>query len=72
MRWALNIMLSSPKVYNIIRESGVIILPSQHTLKDYTHWFRSDVGFQNEAFEQLRDDSKVLEFNEAQKLVYNY
>ena len=36
IRWCLNIMLSSPKTYNIIRESGVIHLPSTRTLKDYT------------------------------------
>ena len=66
---ALNLMLSSPKAYNIIRESGVIVLPSKRTLKDYTHWFRSDIGFQNEAFQQLQEDYKVTEFNEAQRCV---
>lgn len=63
-------MLSSPKTYNIIRESGMISLPSQRTLKDYTQWFKSDVGFQNESFIQLYEDYKVGEMNEAQRFVH--
>jgi hypothetical protein len=62
-------MIGSPKVYNIIRESGVLTLPSKRTLKDYTHWFRSDVGFQNEVLEQLQEEYKLTELNEAQRHV---
>ena len=67
IRWCLNIMLSSPKTYNIIRESGVIHLPSTRTLKDYTHWFKPEVGFQNEVFIQLSEYYKVSELNFAKK-----
>ena len=67
IRWALNIMLCSPKTYDVIRDSGIIILPSKRTLKDYTHWFKSDVGYQNEVFQQLYEDFKVSELNEAQR-----
>jgi hypothetical protein len=63
-------MIGSPKVYNIIRESGVLTLPSKRTLKDYTHWFRSDVGFQNEVLEQLQEEYKLSELNEAQRYVF--
>ena len=66
IRWCLNVMLSSPKTYNIIRESE---LPSQRTLKDYTHWFSPKTGFQNECFKQLYEDYKVPELSEAQRLV---
>ena len=62
-------MLSSPKTYNIIRESEFILLPSQRTLKDYTNWFSPKTGFQNECFKQLYEDYKVSELSEAQRLV---
>ena len=67
IRWCISIMLCSPKMYNVIRESGLILLPSQRTLKDYTHWFKPQVGFQNESFQQLYEDFKVSELNEAQR-----
>jgi hypothetical protein len=69
IRWALNIMICSPKTYNVMRESGVLTLPSTRTLKDYTHWFQSGVGFQNEVFEQLQEDYRINEFNESQRQV---
>jgi hypothetical protein len=50
-----------------MRESGVLTLPSTRTLKDYTHWFQSGVGFQNEVFEQLQEDYRINEFNESQR-----
>lgn len=61
-------MLASPKAYNIIRESGVVSLPSQRTLKDYTHWFKPEIGYQTETFTQLYEDYKVSELNLAQRL----
>ena len=45
----------------------MILLPSQRTLKDYTHWHKPEVGFQNESFSQLYEDYKVSELNEAQR-----
>lgn len=62
-------MLSSPKTYNIIRESGMLLLPSQRTLKDYSNWFKPTVGYQNETFQQLSEDYKVKELNTAQRYV---
>ena len=67
VHWCLNVMLSSPKTYNIIHESGVIHFPSQRTLKDYTRWFKPDVGYQIETFLQLFEDYKVGELNPAQR-----
>jgi hypothetical protein len=69
IRWCLNIMQCSPKAYNAMRESNLIILPSQRTLKDYTHWFRPQVGYQVETFTQLYEDFKVSTLTEAQQNV---
>jgi predicted metal-dependent hydrolase len=62
-------MLTSPKTYNIIRESGMLKLPSQRTLKDYSNWFKPTLGYQSETFQQLLEDYKVNEFNDAQRYV---
>ena len=35
--WCLQLKLSSGSAYSNLRESGVLRLPSEHTLRDYTH-----------------------------------
>jgi hypothetical protein len=67
IRWCLNIMLNSPKTYNIIRESGVLSLPSTRTLKDYSNWFKSEAGFQDEVFTMLYEDYNIPSLNLAQR-----
>jgi hypothetical protein len=69
IRWCLNIMLSSPKTYNIMRETDMLILPSQRTLRDYSQWFKPKTGYQNEVFIQLYEDYKVSALTEAQRSV---
>lgn len=34
--------------YELLCQSGCLTLPSQHTLRDYTHHVKSDVGFSTE------------------------
>lgn len=67
IRWCLNIMLTSSKTYEIIRESSFITLPSKRTLRDYTQWFRSKVGFQDEVDGYLLDEAKVNQLEEWEK-----
>jgi hypothetical protein len=62
-------MLNSPKTYNIIRESGVLSLPSTRTLKDYSNWFKSEAGFQDEVFTMLYEDYNIPSLNLAQRQV---
>jgi hypothetical protein len=68
-------MLTSPKAYDVVRNSGILLLPSRRTLKDYSNWFKSDVGFQNEVFTMLYEDYKIKSFNHAQRytlIVFSY
>ena len=37
-----------------MRESGMILLPSQRTLKDYTNRYKPQLGYQNETFQELK------------------
>ena len=45
IKWALYLRHQSSRAYNLIRESGVIALPSQRTLRDYTYFLDSNIGF---------------------------
>ena len=35
----------SSSCYNALRTSGLITLPSERTLRDYTYWIKSEIGF---------------------------
>ena len=59
VRWCLNIMLTSSKTYEILKDSGFIYLPSQRTLKDYTHWTKLKPGFNADVFNFLKGEAKV-------------
>ena len=52
-------MLTSSKMYEIIRDSGFIHLPSQRTLCDYTHLIKLKSGFNAEVFNYLKIEVKV-------------
>ena len=45
IKWALYVRHLSGKAYDTIRESSLIAMPSQHTLRDYTYFVSSSVGF---------------------------
>lgn len=52
-----------------MRSSGFITLPSERTLRDYTHYIESAEGFQTEVEEQLRTEAKYDTLDESQKYV---
>ena len=45
IKWCLYLRHLSGKAYETLRESGTIRLPSQRTLRDYTHCVNSTAGF---------------------------
>ena len=46
IKWCLYLRhLSGNKAYELLRDSACIKLPSQRTLRDYTHYIKSQVGF---------------------------
>ena len=59
IRWCLNLKLLSTSAYHSLRTSGFMKLPSERTLKDYTHFFQSKVGFQAEADKMLIEEAKL-------------
>lgn len=48
--------LLSSSAYHCLRTSGFLKLPSERTLRDYTHHYRSSTGFQNEVDAMLRKE----------------
>lgn len=67
IRWCLNIMLTSGKTYEIMRESGFICLPSKRTLRDYMHWHKMKPGFDATLINHLRVEAKVDTLADWQK-----
>ena len=55
-RWCLNLKLLSSSAYHCLRTSGFVKLPSERTLRDYTHTFKSTTGFQAEVDDMLRTE----------------
>ena len=53
IKWCLYLRHLSGKSYEMLRESGCIYLPSQRTLRDYTHFIPSHIGFSAEVDQQL-------------------
>ena len=53
IKWCLYLWHLSGRAYETLRESGCIRLPSQRTLREYTHYILAKVGFSAEVDAQL-------------------
>ena len=66
-RWCLYLHHLSGKGYDLIRDSGCISLPSTRTLRDYTHYNDTTIGF------SIKTDQDLLkltrDYKPWQKLV---
>eukprot|EP00794_Sanderia_malayensis_P002527 gene2527-2922_t len=61
IRFALHIHLRSPSAYRALKESGVIKLPCERTLRDYSNIIHPKVGFNKETFDVLKHQASKLE-----------
>ena len=57
----------SAAVYDAVRH--VLVLPSDRTLRDYTHFIKSGIGIQNEVTMQLMKEANIDASEEWQKFV---
>jgi len=69
IKWCLYLRNKSSGMYEALRESGCIALPSQRTLRDYTHCFDSKIGFSNDVDGMLMDAAKLSSCEEHEKYV---
>ena len=61
IRWCLYLRHICGEGYEMLQESGTIKLPSQRTLRDYTYYTKTTVGFSNDVDEQIMEAAKIAE-----------
>ena len=67
IKWCIYLKHKSSSVYELLRSSNCVHLPSQRTLQDYTHFYESRSGFSNDLDLQLINDSCVSSLSPFQK-----
>ena len=67
IKWALYLQYQSAGAYETIR--SYVALPSQRTLRDYSHHTEAHVGFSDEADKQLMSVADVAQIEDWQKYV---
>lgn len=70
VKWCLYLQHKSSGAYELMRESGVIKLPSQRTLKDYTHYIQATPGFSPKVDQQLMEAAEIATCPEFKKYVF--
>lgn len=70
IKWCLYLRHISGKGYEMLRQSECVHLPSQRTLRDYTHYTNTTIGFSAEVDKQLRDNLDMSE--ERNRCVYRF
>ena len=61
IKWCLHLKFMSSSCYNALRTSGLITLPSERFLRDYTHWMKSEIGFSEAVDIQLTKEANISE-----------
>lgn len=57
IRFCLSLVAKSPSCYEELRNSGVLVLPSQRRLKDYRNAIKPKRGFQKEVVDELNAET---------------
>ena len=70
IKWCLYLRHLSGKSYELLRNSECIQLPSQCTLRDYTHYTTACIGFSHEVDQQLKDAVDKTGHEERNRYVY--
>ena len=61
IKWCLHLKFISSGAYHALRQLGIIILLSERTLRDYTHWMPAKVGVMPEVDAQLVKQASISE-----------
>ena len=69
VKWFLYLRHKSSSEYELLRESRCLTLPSQRTLRDYTHHVKSAIGFSAEVDHQLAQVAQLETSQEFQKYI---
>jgi len=64
IKWCLHLKLILSGAYNALRNSGVITLLSERTLRSYKHWIKAGTGFQPAVDDQVLKEMNISEEKE--------
>lgn len=67
IRWCIYLRHLSGSAYETLRQTGVINLPSQRTLRDYTYYTEAKAGFSVTVDNQLREMANLENCPEREK-----
>ena len=67
IRFALNLKYASTSAYRAVQDSGLISLPSERTLRDYTHWTSIKDGPQVEVLQHIKKTIGMDEMSSPEK-----
>ena len=68
LKWCLHLKFKSTSAYHALRSTGVLTLPSERTLFDYSHYVRGEIGFQAKMNDQLLEEVDQAEGTKKKKL----
>ena len=60
IRFALHLHMRSPSTYRALKQSLVLKLPSERTLRDYSNIVHPSVGFRKEVLDDLKEQTEKL------------
>ena len=72
IKWCLNLKLLSSSSYHALRTTGFVHLPSERTLRDYTHYVKGRSGFQHDIDEDLKREADLTELPDWKMHVRSY
>ena len=58
IRFCLSLAAKSSSCNEELRNSGILILPSQRTLRDYRNYIKPHVGFNGKVIEELKEQTE--------------
>ena len=67
IRWCLYLRHQLQSAYETLRQSGSLVLPSQRTLRDYTHYIKAAPGFSAKVDQQLMHAANIQTCREWEK-----
>ena len=59
VKWCLSLRLKSPAAYHTLTESGFLVLPSERTLRDYTHYINALTGYNDQVDVHLAEAARL-------------
>ena len=69
IKWCLYLHHMSSGAYKILQKSNCLVLPSDRTLRDYTHFINNKPGFSTEIDHQLIEETKLTSLKDHEKYV---